>query len=93
MSEKTTRSFLNLYMERCSFKYTLAFFQWRSTLSGAHFGDLEQIFNSRLFILADSIRKANLLGGQMNNELSTLKKSIQRRTDPQFEHMTDLKNI
>ena len=76
LSEETAVKFIHLYIQRCSFKYQLAFFQWRSTLSGAHISNLEEIFNARLFILADSIRKANLLGGQINSELSSLKKSI-----------------
>jgi hypothetical protein len=52
---------LKLYMERCKFKHTLVFIQFRKLLPKAKLHDLMEIFHSRKAFFLDMIAKSEFL--------------------------------
>ena len=73
INEQVSRQLLLLYLERCMFKYNLAFFQWRGSRPGGNAKTVEKIFNERLLILIDSLRQANIEGGSLNKDFKKFK--------------------
>jgi hypothetical protein len=75
IDDEVAKFVIKTYLERCKFKHTLAFFQWRSLNYKAKDEDLKEIFNSRLGHLIDAIRNGNKKG-KFNKGLAKLKTVI-----------------
>ena len=52
------KKLLKKYLERCKFKYVLAFIQWRAMQYKANFSELEDIFKARHLMLIEVLKSA-----------------------------------
>ena len=57
IDDDLAKKMIKVYIERCKFKYCLAFLQWRNSSYHAKSEDLIEIFQARLKILISTIRK------------------------------------
>lgn len=62
IDEQMSNAFIKRWLNRCKFKYCLAFMQWRTLSYNPNFRELESIFKSRLVQLVDAIKH-----GKKNN--------------------------
>ena len=58
MDEDIMNQTMAIYFERCKFKYTMAFFQWRSYRDKSDEKALQDIFEARLTILIDKLNQS-----------------------------------
>ena len=77
---------LKLYLERCKFKHTLVFMQFRKLLPKAKLHDLMEIFHSRKDFFLNMLAKSEFLV----NKQSCLKKGvIEHDSSDETEERTD----
>jgi len=81
MDDDIAKQFLKKYLERCKFKYVLAFMQWRAMQYEANLSDLEAIFKARHLLLIEALKSAKMKKGmkdqleQLHSQLTTEKEA------------------
>jgi hypothetical protein len=67
IDDDLAKKMIKVYIERCKFKYCLAFLQWRNSSYHAKSEDLIEIFQARLNILISTIRKGGSNKGKFKH--------------------------